>query len=171
MPGAVSTGPSRTWCSNAGADRTVPRPGRPAAQSTSATAARPDGGRAETLAQPHSPSTGASHRAAPNQPPMCCRTTTSEYLTSVPGDGLSNGAHRPRHDQIDAELSELGARSTRIPMHALARPQAIGADQTGVDGEGQRGVGETGMGADLVLAIALALQQLSEFGLTGAVVL
>src|SRR5271169_779213 len=135
MPDTVSTGPARTCRSNAGADRTVPRPGRPAAQSTSATAARPDGGRAETLAQPHSPSTGTSHRAAPNQPPMCCRTTTSEYLTSVLGDGLSNGVHRPRHDQIHTELTEFGIRSTRIPMHALTRPQAIGADQTGVDRE------------------------------------
>jgi len=75
----------------------------------------------------------------------------------VPGNGLSNGVDRPRHDQIDAELPELGARPSRISVHALARPQAIGTDEAGVYGQHQRGVGETGMGADLILAIAFAL--------------
>ncbi len=59
-------------------------------------------------------------------------------------------------------------------MHAGAgiglRGQAIAADQAGVHSKHQRGVGEAGMGADFLFAIALALEQLSEFRLAGAVV-
>ena len=75
----------------------------------------------------------------------------------MPGHGLSNGVYGPRHDQVHTELSQLGVRAPRVAVRAVACLQSIRADQSRIDGEHQRGVGETGMGADLLLAIALAL--------------
>src|SRR6516164_11829561 len=102
---------------------------------------------------------------------MCCRTTTSVYPTSLPGDGLFNGVDRPRHDQVHTELSQLRVRAPRVAVHAVAGLQPIRPDQTRIDGEHQRGVGETGMGSDFLLAVAPTLQQPREFRLARAIIL
>lgn len=84
--------------------------------------------------------------------------------------GLSDRVHRTRDDQIDAELSEFGARPAGVAVCAVARLQMAGADQARIDGERQRGVGETGMGADLLFAITLARQQPAEFAFARPVI-
>ena len=89
----------------------------------------------------------------------------------MPGDGLSNRLDGLRHDQIDAELSQFGIRSPRVPVDALARFKTVAANQTRVGRQHQRGIGEAGVGPDLVGAKALARQQPSKFRLARVVIL
>ena len=84
--------------------------------------------------------------------------------------GVSNRVHRPRHDQINAELTEFGARPAGISVGAVAWLQAIGAHQARVHREHQRGIGETGVGPDFLFAETLARQQPAEFALAGPVI-
>ena len=84
--------------------------------------------------------------------------------------GLSNRVHRPRHDQIDAELPEFGTRPPRVAFGTVAGLQAIGADQARVGGERQRSVRKTGMGADFFFAIPFACQQPAEFAFARPVI-
>ena len=83
---------------------------------------------------------------------------------------LSNRINGPRHDQINARATEFGARPARVAVGAVAGSQAIGPHQARVDGKGQRGIGETGMGPYFLFTITLAGQQPAEFALTRAVI-
>src|SRR5438105_10940824 len=83
---------------------------------------------------------------------------------------LSNRVNGPRHDQVNAELTEFGARPARVAVGPAAGLQAIGPHQVRVDGKRQRGVGETGVSPDFLFAKTLARQQLAEFALTRPVI-
>src|SRR5690242_9368297 len=83
---------------------------------------------------------------------------------------LSNGINGPRHNQVNAQLTEFGARPARVAVGSTAGLQAIGPHQVRVDGKRQRGVGETGVGPDFVFAKTLARQQPAEFALTRPVI-
>src|SRR5947208_10639615 len=68
------------------------------------------------------------------------------------------------NDQVDARLTELGARSRRITIHAVGDAgfrsvQTLHAHEPRIDRHRERCVGERRMGADLVVAVALSLQQ------------
>ncbi len=84
--------------------------------------------------------------------------------------GVSNRVHRPRHDQINAELTEFSARPAGISVGAVAWLEAIGAHQARIHREHQRGVGEAGMGPDFLFGVTLARQQPAEFAFARAVI-
>src|SRR5215472_1848941 len=83
---------------------------------------------------------------------------------------FSDRVDRSHHNQVDTELPEFGTRSARVAVGAVAWLQSIGPHKVRVHGERQRSVGEPGMRADFLLAVAPACQQPAEFALAGPVI-
>src|SRR5512139_827082 len=82
---------------------------------------------------------------------------SSRCAASSLRDGLSDRGDGGIDDRSDTELAGFRAGATRIAVDAVgageprAVVQPIGADECGVDGERERGVGNAGMHADLVV--------------------
>src|SRR3989454_6083436 len=72
------------------------------------------------------------------------------------------------HDQLLAQPAKLGAGPARIAVDAVPIPQPRSqpprADQARVDGQHEGGVGEPGVGAQLVLPVAPRPEELAELG-------
>src|SRR5262250_565861 len=110
--------------------------------------------------------------------------TSASFVNEIMGalsplralDGSANRRDGLRDDQVDAEPAELGAGPPRIALHSagLAGSGLVarcGAHQSGLERQGERGVREPGVLADLLGAIPPRLQQRVEPGRCRVVVL
>src|SRR5580765_3683535 len=96
-------------------------------------------------------------------------------LASALRHSAANGLDRARHNDINAELPELGRRLPRValdpPGLGCARGrEAIAAYQSGIDRQRERRVGEPGVQPDLLVGMPAPLQCLRILDLDDAVV-
>src|SRR5262245_45928798 len=126
---------------------------------------------------------GATADTVPTAATLRPRTSAS-FVNEIMGalsplralDGSANRRDGLRDDQIDAEPAELGAGPPRIALHAAGLAGCglcarCDAHQTRLERQGERGVREPGVLADLLGAVAPRLQQRVEPGRRRAIVL
>src|SRR5271163_2727173 len=173
-PAAAAAGTKRGAAEGAAADCATCTNAAAAEHSRSNPSATPLAGHiGNTQTAAASARSGPVHTAMRNQRRTCWPKSTSKRTVrkndgrnraippiSAARNGVSDRNDGSRHDQVDAELAEGGARPARVAMRAVAGPglaQQIGADQARVGRHHQRGVEEPGMRPDLGLAVAFAL--------------
>src|SRR5205823_13725251 len=122
------------------------------------------------------PAAGRTARDAPPSSVSVTSTAARDHarlecispLSAMGGRGR-DCRHGARHDQLDAEPPQLRARATRITLDAGAdagQPVVITwsdrPDETGIEREGERGIGQRGVLAELLGPVAPRFQQLAE---------